>query len=119
MTMELIYHLATPDDANALAQNQPYTCQSLESEGFIHCCTADQLAGVLQRYYKNADQLTLLSVDPAALGDTLVYENTVGGEELFPHQYGKIAHSAVFRSQRLLRDAIQRLMNGQHPSTLE
>jgi uncharacterized protein (DUF952 family) len=72
-----------------------YQCASLQTEGFIHCCTENQLAGVLQRYYQGVTGLKLLTINPALLSAGLVYENTVGGEEKFPHVYGPINMSAV------------------------
>jgi uncharacterized protein (DUF952 family) len=72
-----------------------YQCASLQAEGFIHCCTENQLAGVLQRYYQGATGLKLLTINPALLSAELVFENTIGGEEKFPHVYGPINMSAV------------------------
>jgi len=85
-----IYHLASPDDSEKLEQTGSYSAPSLDTEGFIHCCTGDQLPGVIQRYYTDATKLVLFHINTKLLTAELVYENTVGGMEAFPHIYGEI-----------------------------
>ncbi len=94
MNKETIYHVTDQPTLDQISDNA-YTCASLQQEGFIHCCTHGQLAGVLQRYYQGVSDLKLLTIDPQLLEPKLVYENTVGGEELFPHVYGAINMSSV------------------------
>lgn len=88
-----IFHIARTADANKNGTN--YQCDSLASEGFIHCCDRHQLAGVVSRYYQEIDDVVLLVVDVEALEPALIHENTVGGSELFPHIYGAINRSAI------------------------
>lgn len=90
-----IFHLATAADAQALTSNGTYHTASLDTEGFIHCCTATQLSGVIQRYYADAQEAVILSIDSTLLSAELVFENTVGGDELFPHIYGEINQQAI------------------------
>jgi len=90
-----IYHLADAADVEKLAKTGRYSAPSLDSEGFIHCCSSTQLPGVIQRYYIDAEQLVLLYINPNLLDKELVLENTVGGTELFPHIYGDIIHDAI------------------------
>jgi uncharacterized protein (DUF952 family) len=90
-----IYHIATADDIAALKPGNDYRCPSLLIEGFIHCCERHQLAGVVQRYYQDIDDLKLLRINPDKLTYPLIRENTVGGSELFPHIYGPIDHDAI------------------------
>ena len=91
----MIFHIASQADFDANAGNATYRCASLQTEGFIHCCSADQLAGVIERYYADVPDLLLITIDPDRLKAELVYENTVGGDELFPHVYGEINRDAV------------------------
>ena len=107
-----IYHLANAVDAQRLADRGSYHTTSLDTEGFIHCCTEEQLGGVIQRYYADAHELVLLSIDAAALEADLVFENTVGGDELFPHVYGEISQQAVQSKQVLDRQRILELAGG-------
>jgi len=94
-----IYHLASLDDSEKLLETGTYSAPSLDTEGFIHCCTSDQLPGVIQRYYIDAPRLVLLHINTEMLVEDLVFENTVGGTEAFPHIYGKINATAVFRTE--------------------
>lgn len=76
-------------------ENGEYQCESLTTEGFIHCCDNSQLAGVVSRYYQEVDDVMLLLLDADKLTAALIRENTVGGSELFPHIYGPINSEAV------------------------
>lgn len=91
----LIFHIAQAKDVDQAAQSGTYSCDSIASEGFIHCCMPAQLKGVIERYYSGATGLLLLHIDSDLLRSELVFENTVGGEELFPHVYGEINMDAV------------------------
>ncbi len=91
----VIFHIASQADIDACNTGKFYRCASLQSEGFIHCCKADQLAGVVERYYADVPDLLVLTIDPDQLSAELVYENTVGGDELFPHIYGEINMDSV------------------------
>ena len=59
------------------------------ADGFIHLSAADQLAGTAAKHYAGREGLRLLEVDLAALGQTLVWEPSRGGD-LFPHIYGPL-----------------------------
>ena len=103
---QAIYHLANSADAARLAESGHYHTASLTTEGFIHCCTAEQMAGVIQRYYAEAQELVVLEINDQELNAELVFENTVGGEELFPHVYGEINQSAVRGTEVMARERI-------------
>ena len=53
------------------------------------------MQGVIERYYSDVTGLLLMHIDTELLTTELVYENTVGGDELFPHVYGEINMDAV------------------------
>lgn len=90
-----IYHVAERTALESAQKSGSYRASSLDSEGFIHCCTADQLEGVTSRYYSGQTDLTLLVLDITQLGAAPVMENTVGGDELFPHLYEAIPMDSV------------------------
>ena len=52
MESSYIYHITTAAAWDKAQVEGAYTADSLAIEGFIHCSTADQVAGVLDRYYK-------------------------------------------------------------------
>lgn len=90
-----IFHIANSADINTDDMDADYRCDSLASEGFIHCCDKHQLVDVVSRYYQQIDDVMLLVLDVEALEPALIHENTVGGSELFPHVYGAINRSAI------------------------
>lgn len=99
--MSRILHVAAAADLDACADLDSYAPAAFATEGFIHCCRPEQLAGVLSRYFRDRDDLQLLELDRERLGADLVDEDGTGSGELFPHLYARIAWSAV-RSRRPL-----------------
>jgi len=91
----IIFHIASDQDIEKYQAQGEYRCASLDSEGFIHCCDRHQLAGVVNRYYQDSDDVQLMLLDPDKLQYPLIRENTMGGSELFPHIYGIINKEAV------------------------
>jgi uncharacterized protein (DUF952 family) len=94
----MIYHVSTPAEWADARTSGDYTSSSrdrtLAEEGFIHCSRADQLAGVLERYYVGAGPLLLLSVDPELLTPPW-QEDEIAPGVFFPHVYGPINLDAV------------------------
>jgi uncharacterized protein (DUF952 family) len=76
----------------------------LEELPFLHLCTAGQLPGVVDRYYRDRPDVVVLAVDPAALGGDVRWEagvdpttgsaSAVSGER-FPHLYGPLPAAAI------------------------
>jgi uncharacterized protein (DUF952 family) len=89
-----IYHIVLPEIWAHFKDKDFYEAESLQSEGFIHCSFAEQLEAVLQRYYKNAGEVLILTVDAKKLKSKLVNEPSTGGE-IYPHIYGKINTDAI------------------------
>jgi len=76
--------------------------RTLEEEGFIHCSTPEQVAGVLERYYASyAANLVLLTIDTERL--TSPWQVDPVGDDTFPHVYGPINASAVVHAEPLDR----------------
>ena len=67
----------------------------LADEGYIHCSTAEQWPGVVERYYAGVPDLLLLHVDESLLSSPVVVEQLDGAPEAFPHVYGPIDLAAV------------------------
>ena len=74
----------------------------LADEGFIHCSTADQLRGVLERFYVGVPGLLVLHIDEQLLDVPLVYENVADAPAPFPHLYGPLNLSAVVDVQPIV-----------------
>lgn len=100
-----LLHVARSADLEFARRSGYYRCDSLESEGFIHCCELDQLAGVVSRYYADVDDLVLLVIERESLGAELRYESAPGSDERFAHVYGPIELEAVHETRPFGRDA--------------
>ena len=87
--------MAASADWRAAQTGGRYRAASLEAEGFIHCCTEEQLAGVLERYFEGRSDLVLLRLDPSHVGGAWRWE---GG---FPHLYAELPVDAVISAQSL------------------
>ena len=88
-----IYHIVLPD-AWVNFKSDFYEAASLSDEGFIHCSFADQLDGVIGRYYRDAPSIVVLELDANKLSSKLVTEPSTGGE-IYPHIYGPINREAI------------------------
>jgi uncharacterized protein (DUF952 family) len=64
------------------------------ADGFIHFSTAEQAKETAAKHFKGQDDLLIVAIDAAALGDKLVHEPSRGGA-LFPHLYGPLPLSSV------------------------
>lgn len=101
-----VLHLICEADLAAAERLGVIAPESLGTEGFVHCCTEEQLLGVVGRYYADRTDMVVLTIDPDALGDVeLRWEapahpdgtpNTEAEEALrYPHAYGPIPVSAI------------------------
>jgi uncharacterized protein (DUF952 family) len=90
----LIYHVVLPEIWEKFKNEKFYEAGSLQTENFIHCSFAEQLETVLQRYYKDAEKVLILTVETEKLASKLVSEPSTGGE-IYPHIYGQINRDAI------------------------
>jgi uncharacterized protein (DUF952 family) len=101
----MIYHITSRMAWNEARERGAYLTQSLETEGFIHCSTEEQVVPVAQKYYKGQEGLLLLVIEPDRLTSDLKWEPPAEGTpppgvpegDLFPHIYGPINLEAVVR----------------------
>ncbi len=95
----MIYHVTTKGEWENSSKFS-YSPSSFAKEGFIHCCSADQLEGVLHRYFSGKMDLLLLKIDPGKLTAELKFEPSTN-QELFAHIYGPLNKDAVIEIERL------------------
>ena len=93
--MNFIYHITSLSTWQNALEKGIYNGETLESEGFIHCSTREQVAGSANRHFKGQTGLVLLQIDPQRLQSPVRSENLVGGTDLFPHIYGPVNLEAV------------------------
>ncbi|KAK1428791.1 hypothetical protein QVD17_17631 [Tagetes erecta] len=88
-TEEFVYRISSSDEWSELQTTKSTFGQQLDTDsGFIHLSKLNQVKSTLERFYSNAtDDLFLLQIDCAKLGDGLIYEE-VDGSNVFPHFYG-------------------------------
>jgi uncharacterized protein (DUF952 family) len=80
-----------------------YRAPSLDTEGFIHGSTIEQLVDTANRFYAGRDDLVVVCVDEERIGVPVKYEPAAtppgvaapGEAALFPHVYGPIKVEAV------------------------
>lgn len=89
----LIYHIVLPEDWAAF-DTELYRAKSLETEGFIHCSFADQLDGVIKRYYKGVKKLVIIEIESDKLMSRVLKEPSTNNE-IYPHIYGPINRDAI------------------------
>lgn len=91
-----LFHITTPGELARAERSGAVAAPSLASEGFVHCCFRDQIAGVLERYFRGEGELALLEFDAHAVGVVRV-EAPPGASEGFPHVYGPLPLAALRR----------------------
>lgn len=98
--MESILHITTQAEWDAAQAQGAYRAPSLESEGFIHLSTPDQVLWVANARFRGHAGLILLVVDPAKVRPELKWEppSDSHADWLFPHIYGPINLDCVLRS---------------------
>jgi uncharacterized protein (DUF952 family) len=96
----IIFHITTFQHWQDFKDLAFFIDESHMKDGFIHCSTNEQLAGVLERFFSHiTDALILLTIDVEKLHSRLEWEKAEGTDELFPHIYGLIAREAIIENQ--------------------
>jgi uncharacterized protein (DUF952 family) len=101
----MIYHITSREAWNQARQRGDYRAESLETDGFIHCSTEEQVVPVAEHFYKGDRDLYLLMIEPTLLSADLKWEPPADGtpppgvpeDDLFPHIYGPINLDAVVK----------------------
>jgi uncharacterized protein (DUF952 family) len=96
-----IYHITTAAAWEKAQTTGAYITDSLSTEGFIHCSTQDQVAGVLDRYYKGQTNLVKLTIEKSKVTSPLIFELATSINEVFPHIHGPINLSAVINAESI------------------
>ena len=97
----MIYHVISNAGWQKALSEGFYEADSLAKEGFIHASKEDQVAGVIQRFYKDKTDLILLHIDENKLTAELKYELAPSINEEFPHIFGPLNTDAVVKTSTL------------------
>ena len=91
----MIYHITQAEHWRAASEAGVYTPPGFAADGFIHCCTAEQIAEVIDRYFRGESDLLVLSIDPQAVAAEIRWEDLTGSGVAYPHIYGPLDVAAV------------------------
>ncbi|MCW2636435.1 MAG: uncharacterized protein JWQ99_2802 [Blastococcus sp.] len=98
MSGDLLLHLIEPADWRRALSTGVLRPPSLDSSGFVHMSTPEQVHLPAERLFPGRRDLVLLVVDPARLTDPVRFEPGVPADAdgtLYPHLYGPLPVTAV------------------------
>ena len=101
MESDYIYHITTRDQWKQAQELGHYDSDTLATEGFIHCSTEPQVAGVLERYYHGRTSLVKLKIEKTKIERPLIFELAGSINEVFPHIHGALNLDAVIEVTEL------------------
>ena len=81
----MIYHILGVADWQQAQATGQYSPPSIDSEGFIHLSTSQQVVKVADFLYRGRTDLILLVVDESVVSADLRWEDSHNNGELFPH----------------------------------
>ena len=96
--MSIIFHITSRKAFTSRHEQSAvgsYRPERFSLEGFIHCSTRDQVIKVADVRFRGQAGLVLLCIDPDKVKAEIRYEDSEGGQELFPHIYGDLNTDAV------------------------
>ncbi len=108
MTEPMILHITTRTEWEGARTLGEYRAPSLETEGFIHCSTVEQVLRVANRFYVGAADLVVLHIAPERVRAEIKWElptmsDPLAGEK-FPHIYGPLNVEAVIAAHAFRAD---------------
>ncbi|MBM3136683.1 MAG: DUF952 domain-containing protein [Chloroflexi bacterium] len=93
----IIIHLIPRTEWEKIQDEQALFSSSFIEYGFVHCCLAEQVRGVLNQWFAGQNDVIAVEIDTNLLTSPFVLENLEGGSELFPHIYGLVNKDAAVR----------------------
>lgn len=93
-----LLHISTPDQLDEARSQGEYLDPSLDTEGFIHLSTPEQILIPANERYAGQSGLILLVIEGDRLSSRLVFEDSYGSGIDFPHVYGPINLDAIVDS---------------------
>ena len=93
--MPVVYHITRNADWDSARAAGLYRADSLNTEGFIHCSSAQQVIATANRLFRGRHDLVLLCIETQRVTAQIRYENLEGGTQLFPHVYGALEIASI------------------------
>jgi uncharacterized protein (DUF952 family) len=91
----MILHIVKQSEWEKAAASGVYHADSLETEGFTHRSTPEQILKPANERFFGQEGLALLCIDPAKVAAPIVYEDCYESGQEFPHIYGTLDVAAV------------------------
>jgi len=93
----MIFHIADNEEYNAARESgtQAYKPKPFDREGFIHCSTAAQIRGTLDKHFRSHDRVLILAIDAEREKGHIKYEDLYNSGQDFPHLYRPLPLSSV------------------------
>ena len=102
--MPKILHVTPRSDWETAVLEGQYRGDSLETEGFLHCCTREQLPGVLDRFFRGKTGLVVLTIATERLRSPLLWASSPDDIDDFPHIHGPLNVDAVIDVEKIKED---------------
>lgn len=97
----LIFKIFRADEWAALRKDGQTAGAPIDvADGYVHFSTSEQVTETADKHFAGEEDLFLLCVEAAPLGDELKWEKSRGGAE-FPHLYRELRLSDVAWAQPL------------------
>ncbi|WP_339294438.1 DUF952 domain-containing protein [Paenibacillus sp. FSL W7-1279] len=100
----MIYHIISKEAWMIARENRLYEPPSLQTDGFIHCSTEEQVSGVANTFYTGRTDLFVLGIQEDQVDVEIVYEDLYEMNQLYPHIYGGLNLNAVQKMYRFEPD---------------
>lgn len=95
MRNDLLFHITTREKWKQHLRNGIYEPESLETEGYIHCSTGNQLQDTANRLFGDKNEILLLVIDASMIREDIKYEKDEETGEEYPHIYTSLNSNAV------------------------
>lgn len=104
MREDLIFHLVHKKKWKEQKLDGRYHPQSLDSEGFIHCSSGNDIESVANRLFKGKRRILLIVINTSLIEPELKYEKDEDTGVVYPHIYGPLNLDAVIDKIELAPD---------------
>ncbi|MBY0461663.1 MAG: DUF952 domain-containing protein [Alphaproteobacteria bacterium] len=102
MDHPIIYKLILAPEWEASKKEGIYKGSALDqADGYMHCSTADQIQGTLDKFFAGQTDVILLSIDTNKIKQHLKWEKSPRSGRIFPHLYGPLPLSAVIKEEKV------------------
>ena len=101
----IIFHIVTEQEWIKHKDLVSYESASLKKEGYIHCCTFEQILHVANNNLKNiSENLFVICINTNYLTSEIKWEKNLKNNITFPHVYGPINSKAIINSINLSKN---------------